>query len=97
MSNHSGNIEEQTFTRIVNSQFFKTLVALIFFIASTTWYLGQIRAEILFSFVNLEHKIEIQNITMENRLKNLEEIQDRNFKYITDNYIKKTEWAKGNK
>lgn len=87
-SNSAGNTN---LMRIINSDIFKTFITLTLFVASTIGYLYTIKSEIDKSFLNLNHKIELQNLQIENRLKNVEDTQDRNFKYITDNYIKKTD------
>lgn len=87
----ANNSENANIMRIINSDIFKTFITLTLFVASTIGYLYTIKSEIDKSFLNLNHKIELQNLQIENRLKNVEDTQDRNFKYITDNYIKKTD------
>lgn len=88
---NSNSADNTNLMKIINSDIFKTFITLTLFVASTIGYLYTIKSEIDKSFLNLNHKIELQNLQIENRLKNVEDTQDRNFKYITDNYIKKTD------
>lgn len=88
---NTNSADNTNIMRIINSDIFKTFITLTLFVASTIGYLYTIKSEIDKSFLNLNHKIELQNLQIENRLKNVEDTQDRNFKYITDNYIKKTD------
>lgn len=94
MATNNSAQDNQMIIRLINSDLFKTFITLSIFVSSTIGYLYTVKNEIDRNFLNLEHKLELQNIQIENRLRNVEETQDRNFKYIVDNYIKKSDLVK---
>lgn len=94
MATNNSTQDNQMIIRLINSDLFKTFITLSIFVSSTIGYLYTVKNEIDRNFLNLEHKLELQNIQIENRLRNVEETQDRNFKYIVDNYIKKSDLVK---
>lgn len=87
MSNNN-NIND-LITKVLNSDLIKVILALLIFIATMSWKLSDAKNDITKAINTLEHKIEIQNIQIENRLKNLEEKQDRDFKFIIENFQRK--------
>lgn len=94
MATNNSAQDNQMIIRLINSDLFKTFITLSIFVSSTIGYLYTVKNEIDRNFLNLEHKLELQNIQIENRLRNVEETQDRNFKYIVENYIKKSDLVK---
>lgn len=83
--------DNQIITRLLKSDFFKVIVSLILFVMSSAWTISNAKNEITSSINEINHKIELQNTEMKYELKEIREKQDRDFKYITENYVKKSE------
>ena len=83
--------DNQIITRLLQSDFFKVLVSLILFVMSSAWSISNAKNEITQSITDINHKIELQNTEMKYELKEIREKQDRDFRYITENYVKKSE------
>ncbi len=91
-TNNASNPDEQLVTKILGSSLIKTIVTLLIFVGTTTWSIQSMKTQLEESIVNLRHGIEIQNVTLDSRLKNIEDRQDRDFRYITENYVKRTDY-----
>lgn len=83
--------DNQLITKLLQSDFFKVLVSLILFVMSSAWSISNAKNEITQSITDINHKIELQNTEMKYELKEIREKQDRDFRYITENYVKKSE------
>ena len=83
--------DNQLITKLLQSDFFKVLVSLILFVMSSAWTISNAKNEITQSITEINHKIELQNTEMKYELKEIREKQDRDFRYITENYVKKSE------
>lgn len=83
--------DNQLITKLLQSDFFKVLVSLILFVMSSAWSISNAKNEITASITDINHKIELQNTEMKYELKEIREKQERDFRYITENYVKKSE------
>lgn len=86
--------DNQLITKLLQSDFAKVLISLILFVMSSAWTISNAKNEITASITNINHKIELQNTEMKYELKEIREKQERDFRYITENYVKKSEIKK---
>jgi len=90
----NGNQDVKIVSQILSSDIVKTLVSIVFFSVIMTWNLNTAKNDLEKSISDLSHKIELQNAQIENRIQNIEDRQERDFKYITENFVQKKDYKK---
>lgn len=94
--NNSQDLNSTVF-KIITSDVFKVIVSLSIFIFAMSQKISDTTNLIQEEILKVNHKIELQNIILESELKSIREKQDRDFKYIVDNFVKKEEFIKQRK
>lgn len=74
---------------LLTSDFAKTLVSILITTITFSYFVFSSTTDIKNQVKEVQHKIELQNATIEYRLKNIEDRQDRDYKEINEKFVKK--------
>lgn len=86
MSNNGG---DQIITKLLSSDLVKTIIAIIVTVASMSYGVFNATNDLKESMKDIKHQIELQNQALEFRLKELQEKQERDYRYIIENFSRK--------
>lgn len=87
----NNNEENELVAKLLKSDFIKTLVAIVMTTLSMSYFIFSATNSLKDSIRDMQYKIELNNQSVIFRLKNIEERQERDFKYINDNFVKKSD------
>lgn len=86
MSNNNG---DQLITKLLSSDLVKTIIAIVVTVASMSYGVFNATNDLKESMKDIKHQIELQNQALEFRLKELQEKQERDYRYIIENFSRK--------
>lgn len=76
---------------MINSDFAKTLLTIMITTITFSYFVYSSTSDIKNQIKEVQHKIELNNTTIEYRLKNVEDRQDRDYKWFNETFIKKSD------
>lgn len=85
------NARNNVLIDLLSSDLSKAIIAVIFAVTSASYSMISATNEIQKSLAEVNHKIELQNQKMEYRLIQIENRQERDSRYFSENYVKKIE------
>lgn len=76
---------------IINSDFAKTLLTIMITAVTFSYFIFAGASDIKSQIKEVQHKIELNNVAIENRLKNVEDRQERDYKAFNEIFVKKSD------
>ena len=88
------NQEDAVITKLLTSQLAKTLLIVLSTVVGFSYSVLTAKNEIQKSISEINYKIELQNTEIKYELKEVRTRQESDYRYITENYLKKSEYQK---
>jgi len=88
------NQEDAVITKLLTSQLAKTLLIVLSTVVGFSYSVFTAKNEIQKSISEINYKIELQNTEIKYELKEVRTRQESDYRYITENYLKKSEYQK---
>lgn len=85
------NQEDMFITKLLTSQLAKTLLIVMTTVVGFSYSVFNAKNELQKSISEINYKIELQNTEIKYELKEVRTRQESDYRYITENYLKKSE------
>ena len=94
MTNPQPNQEELLILKLLNSQLAKTLMIITITVVGFSYSVVNAKNDLQKSISELNYKIDLQNTQIKYELKEIKTRQEADYRYLTENYVKRTELNK---